>query len=190
MNIKGHFKTITRHKILVTKTCFKVGLYKQGILHDLSKYSPKEFIPGCRYYQGFRSPIAREKEINGVSMGWLHHKGKYPHHFEYWLDIDVNTKQIQGMKMKKKYVAEMCIDRICASKNYQNEKYTDESALIYYLNGKDKTIMHPETAFLLEYLLRKLADQGEDVLFRYMKKVLLKNREGDYHVVDGKLILD
>ena len=35
-----HFKTITHHKILVAKGCFRVGLYRQGLLHDMSKYSP------------------------------------------------------------------------------------------------------------------------------------------------------
>ena len=51
MNIKGHFETITRHKLLVMKYCFACGLYEQGLAHDLSKYSPAEFIPGCIYYQ-------------------------------------------------------------------------------------------------------------------------------------------
>ena len=31
-----HFKTITKHKILVANGCFQVGLYWQGIVHDLS----------------------------------------------------------------------------------------------------------------------------------------------------------
>ena len=66
-NLKGHFCTITHHKMLVMKTCFKVGLYKQGLLHDLSKYTPIEFIPGIIYYQGDRSPINREKELNNCS---------------------------------------------------------------------------------------------------------------------------
>ena len=44
MNIKGHFETITRHKLLVMKYCFACGLYEQGLAHDLSKYSPTEFI--------------------------------------------------------------------------------------------------------------------------------------------------
>ena len=56
MNIKGHFETITRHKLLVMKYCFECGLYQQGLTHDLSKYSPTEFIPGCIYYQGDHSP--------------------------------------------------------------------------------------------------------------------------------------
>ena len=57
MNIKGHFETITRHKLLVMKYCFECGLYEQGLAHDLSKYSPTEFIPGCIYYQGDHSPM-------------------------------------------------------------------------------------------------------------------------------------
>ena len=44
MNIKGHFETITRHKLLVMKYCFACGLYEQGLAHDLSKYSlPSSF---------------------------------------------------------------------------------------------------------------------------------------------------
>ena len=41
-----HFKTITHHKILVAKGCFRVGLYRQGLLHDMSKYSPSEVSRG------------------------------------------------------------------------------------------------------------------------------------------------
>ena len=32
-----HLKTITRHKWLVMQGCFQVGLYWQGLTHDLSK---------------------------------------------------------------------------------------------------------------------------------------------------------
>ena len=37
INAVKHFITITRHKNLVLAGCFKIGLYKQGLLHDLSK---------------------------------------------------------------------------------------------------------------------------------------------------------
>ncbi|NYC52855.1 hypothetical protein DE171_005392 [Clostridium beijerinckii] len=40
------------------------------------------------------------------------------------------------MKMPVNYVVEMFIDRVCASKNYLKEKYTDESPLSYYENRK------------------------------------------------------
>ena len=35
MNIKGHFETITRHKLLVMKYCFACGLYEQGLALSL-----------------------------------------------------------------------------------------------------------------------------------------------------------
>ena len=56
MKVYQHFKTITYHKWLVMKGCFSIGLYKQGICHDLSKYSPTEFFVGARFFQGNRSP--------------------------------------------------------------------------------------------------------------------------------------
>lgn len=190
MDFFGHLRTINHHKMLVTKTCFKVGLYWQGICHDLSKYHPIEFIPGIIYYQGNRSPINREKEIKGYSRGWLHHKGRNQHHFEYWIDYSISPRGLVGMKMPKKYVAEMVIDRICASKNYMKEDYDDSSALEYYVNGKDMMLIHKESDFLARYLLTMLAKRGEDYLLRYMKKVLLRHRNRDYHVKNGRLILE
>lgn len=94
------------------------------------------------------------------------------------------------MKMPKKYVAEMVIDRICASKNYMKEDYNDSSALEYYVNGKDMMLIHKESDFLARYLLTMLAKRGEDYLLRYMKKVLLRHRNRDYHVKNGRLILE
>ena len=51
-----HLKTITKHRWLVLKGCFQVGLYWQGLTHDLSKYSPTEFWIGAKYYQDTRQP--------------------------------------------------------------------------------------------------------------------------------------
>ena len=61
-----HFKTITRHRWLVRQGCFAVGLYWQGLTHDLSKYSPTEFRVGARFYQGTRSPNAAERDERAI----------------------------------------------------------------------------------------------------------------------------
>jgi len=177
--VVGHFKTITKHKILVMKYCFRVGLYKQGILHDFSKYMPTEFLVGCRYYQGTRSPNNAEREVKGYSAAWLHHKGRNKHHFEYWIDysLKMGKTPMEGMKMPRKYVAEMLIDRIAASKVYNGNSYTNHDSLAYYLRGKQHYMMHPETAKQLEALLRILDEAGEDVLFRYVKKVFLRGKQ-------------
>ena len=72
MHIWGHFKTITKHKLMVMKYCFRIGLYRQGLLHDLSKYSWTEFSVGCKYYQGNRSPNNAEREDTGLSLSLIH----------------------------------------------------------------------------------------------------------------------
>lgn len=58
----GHLKTITHHRHLVMRGCFRMGLIWQGLTHDLSKYSPTEFFAGVRYFQGSRSPNTAERE--------------------------------------------------------------------------------------------------------------------------------
>ena len=128
-----HFKTITHHRHLVRQYCFRLGLYYQGLTHDLSKYSPSEFWRGVKYYQGYRSPNDAERRENGVSLAWLHHKGRNRHHFEYWIDYcigDDGKVYMGGCKMPLKYVAEMFCDRIAACKVYQGDKYTDGLRLL------------------------------------------------------------
>lgn len=172
-----HFKTITRHKIYVMKGCFRVGLYRQGLLHDLSKYSPTEFLVGCKYYQGTRSPNNAEREERGYSSAWLHHKGRNKHHYEYWIDYGLDgSAALTGMKMPVRYVVEMFLDRIAASKVYKGEKYKDSDPLEYYMNGKAGEMMHPETRTLLEKLLHMLAEQGEEKTYQYIRKEVLKKR--------------
>ena len=82
-----HLSTIRRHRKEVRKNCFACGLYKQGLLHDLSKYSLAELKPSITYFTGNKSPYFAEKKDRGYSLGWLHHKGKNKHHWEYWYDM-------------------------------------------------------------------------------------------------------
>jgi hypothetical protein len=152
------------------KGCFRIGLYRQGLMHDMSKYSPTEFLVGAKYYQGTRSPNNAEREVIGYSSAWLHHKGRNKHHFEYWLDYMLPPKRgIGGMKMPEKYVFEMFVDRVSASKTYLGEKYDTSQPLAYYENGLAGTILHPETAALLHKLLKMLAEKGEEETYRYIR---------------------
>ena len=130
MNIRGHFDTITHHKLLVMKYCFACGLYRQGLTHDLSKYSPTEFIPGCIYYQGDHSPNEAERQAKGYTAAWLHHKGRNRHHLEYWIDYGTTKTGLTGMKIPLRYICEMVCDRIAASQIYLGDRYTDASASV------------------------------------------------------------
>lgn len=176
MDFIGHFRTITKHKLLVMRHCFQMGLYRQGLTHDLSKYLPSEFLVGAKYYQGTRSPNNAEREAKGYSAAWLHHKGRNKHHFEYWIDYSLEEPhhRMAGMRMPRKYVAEMLADRIAASKVYGGESYTQHDPLNYFRKGQDHYMIHPKTKRELEFLLRYLDRYGEEACFRYAKNVYLK----------------
>ena len=178
MNILGHLKTITKHHNLVMGYCFRAGLYQQGLLHDLSKLSPEEFLVGAKYYQGTRSPNNAEREATGVSRAWLHHKGRNKHHYEYWIDYDMNAPEgrgLGGMQMPRKYVAEMIFDRVSASRVYKGDAYTDRSPLEYFLAAKERSwYIHPVTLQQMEFLLTMWAERGEDYTVNYIRRVFLR----------------
>lgn len=168
-NLFGHFNTITKHRHLVIKHCKKCGILWQGLRHDLSKYTPTEFLVGVRYYKGSKSPNEGEREAYGYSLAWIHHKGRNKHHFEYWCDYDRVTKVMTPVKMPLPYVKEMFCDRVAASKVYQGEKYSQSHPLAYFTKGKATRMIHPETSLLLEGWLETLAAEGEDAAFRQIR---------------------
>ena len=171
-----HLRTINAHRREVRKNCFAIGLYWQGLTHDLSKYSWTEFSMGAKYYQGNRSPNDAEREDKGYTSAWLHHKGRNKHHLEYWIDYSVDkSKGLVGCRMPERYVLEMFCDRIAACRVYLGDKYTDASAYDYYIKGTGTRIgllIHAETAAELEKMLRMLKDEGEEAAFAYVRKWL------------------
>lgn len=171
-----HFKTITYHRWLVREGCFRVGLYWQGLIHDISKYSPTEFRSGIRYYQGTRSPNAAERELKGYSEAWMHHKGCNRHHYEYWTDMSLETRNYEPVPVPRKYLVEMVMDRRAACLVYEGKNYTPGSALNYLLRSREKDLMHPETKRQLEYILTMLRDAGEQETFRYLRQSVLKGK--------------
>ena len=174
MHLFDHLRTVHTHRRLVRHYCLKLGLVWQGLTHDLSKYSPTEFWRSVKYYQGNRSPNDAERIANGVSLSWLHHKGRNRHHFEYWTDYGVSGEGIIGVEMPKKYVAEMFCDRLAASKVYRGQDFQPGDPYQFFQYGKKKRLlMHPATSELLETILIVLRDQGEDAAFDYVRREVL-----------------
>ena len=141
--------TITRHRHKVMYHCLRCGILWQGMRHDLSKYSPTEFLPGARFYLGDRSPTEGERREYGYSKAWMH----------------------QAVEMPLKYVKEMFCDRVAAGKIYLDDKYTNDNPIEYFLKGNAKTSMHPNTAKLLEGWLMMLQQEGEEKTFAYIKNL-------------------
>ena len=172
MHIIKHFKTITKHKLVVMKLCFKSGLYKQGLLHDLSKYSFIEFFNGAKYYQGTYSPNYNERKAKGYSEAWMHHKGRNKHHCEYWVDVNPDSNCYEPVKMPKRYLVESICDRIAATKIYSGKGFTRDGALNYFYKEKDYIPMHNETKLEMERLLILYKYSNEKEFFKYLKKYI------------------
>lgn len=176
-----HTKSILLHKKYVMYYCCKVGLFWQGVSHDLSKFSITEFIPGVKYYNGKCSPNSLQKKKEGFSSSWLHHKNSNKHHYEYWLDYSDHKynetgEKISAIKMPNKYLVEMFCDRVAACRVYRGNSFSNSDPLNYYLERRECMIIHDKTRKDLEKLLKILAVYGEDKAFRYARYLLNSDR--------------
>ena len=171
-----HFKTITHHRWLVRGGCFRVGLIWQGLTHDLSKYSLTEFRNGAIYYQGTRSPNTAEREEKGYSEAWMHHKGRNRHHYEYWTDMNRQSRNYESVPMPRKYLVEMVMDRRAACIVYQGKYYHPGSELEYFMKSRERLLMHPQTQRELAYILTMLRDEGEKTTFHYLRQAVLTGK--------------
>ena len=90
------------------------------------------------------------------------------------------------MAMPRKYVVEMLMDRIAASKTYRGSAYTDQDPLDYYKSAKEPPMIHPKTKAQLEKLLTMLAEEGEEKTFAYVRSVVLKKGRRKAGTKQGK----
>lgn len=159
-NAAKHFILITHHRWVVFKLCCKIGEPWRGFLHDLSKYSPTEFLEGIKYYVGDHSPIQEEKKDRGYSKAWLHHKGRNKHHFEYWID---HRAPEPTPVIPYKYAAEMICDKLAAGIVYEGKNWTKEFELSYW-ESKEKNVveMNPKMRDFVTEVFEEVAKHGID----------------------------
>ena len=174
MKLLKHLATITRHKLLVMKLCFKCGLYRQGLLHDISKYSIIELKAGAKYYQGNRSPNGIQRELLGYSSAWLHHKGRNKHHWEYW--VDFNRDGVIPAKMPINYIVEMFCDRIAATMVYKGKDYNNQAPLDYYNKTRSYYVIEASTDEAIKDMLTYLADNDLGKTIKYIRHNYLNNK--------------
>ncbi|MBP3729185.1 MAG: catalase [Lachnospiraceae bacterium] len=166
--IRRHLRTILHHRHLVFSHCRRCGLFWQGLVHDLSKFSPTEFLTGARYFQGTQSPNDAERRAQGASFAWMHHKGRNRHHYEYWTDYRSGEKEprIAAVPMPNRYIIEMLCDRVAACETYYKDKFDRSQPLAYFEHCKTDSLMHPVTAKKLRALLQLYAEIGEETFDR------------------------
>lgn len=168
-----HLKKILVHKYWVFRYCCKAGIPVQGLLHDLSKFSPVEFFESVKYYQGDSSPIDACKKANGYSKAWLHHKGRNPHHYEYYIDNFDNGGT--PLQMPFKDAVELICDYLGAGKAYMGDTFSYEAEYNWWLNKKNKPLlMHNQTKQFIEICLCKLKNNSENYKNIFNKKSLFE----------------
>lgn len=178
--------TIMVHKACVAFFCFKAKLYWRGIVHDLSKFHPKEFLESIQYYDGNVSPTVGAKKEKGWSEAWQHHKGSNPHHHEYWVDdVDYGMKML---RMPFDDVMELICDGLGACIAY-NRKLTGlyQSEWSWWINGPmKKATMHPHTRMFIHAMLKQMKEENSsqclDPILAKMEYDALANRLEDVPV--------
>jgi len=168
-NFFGHLKTVIMHKHLVFKYCCRVGIPLQGLVHDLSKFSPAEFRPSVHYFKGTSSPIGAERREKGYSSAWLHHKAINKHHWEYWVEFrDDGTEYY--VKMPMRFVKEMLCDWLSAGKTYNRKTWQQHFPLDYFHAHESYYKLNPETKAFALKVLEMIKSEGEDAALDWLRK--------------------
>ena len=136
----NHWKTIRLHRKWVRYYCFLAGIPWRGLVHDLSKYSPIEFFESARYWTGVDSPINHAKKRQGISYGWLHHKGHNSHHYEYYMD-NFDDGGVARLMSKKDFTELVC-DYLGAAHAYNHDEFSYANELQWWINKHDKCAMN------------------------------------------------
>jgi len=104
--IYKHGRHLLRHKWYVFLECVRLGIPLQGILHDLSKLTPAEFLPYTEhFYAGEKPPSEMSPEMK---VAWLHHIHCNPHHWDAWLLPKEDGYDV--LEMPLRYRKEMLAD--------------------------------------------------------------------------------
>ena len=167
----GHFCTVCRHKYYVFLFCCKAGIPWQGLIHDMSKFSPEEFWESVKYYQGNDSPINACKKANGISYAWLHHRGRNKHHYLYW--VDDFDKGMIPKQMLFKYALEMICDFLAAGKAYSKDKFTLKSEYEWWEKNHPTYEIHKQTKKFVDMMMKELAEKEslEPLNYKHAKRI-------------------
>ena len=176
-----HLSTVLKHKYYVFTFCCKARIPWRGIKHDMSKFSPAEFIPNVKYAQKGVSPIDVQKVLFGYASSWFHHKGRNTHHYEYWMDNFDNGCYVTRMPVMD--TIECTCDMLAANRVYNGKSSREfESLWNFWTKKRIGIAMHPDVVrFLDEVFFYIKTNRSFDIL---NKKELIKRYNS---IVDSNL---
>lgn len=150
-----YFKYVVEHKWNVMIECFKMGCFIHGILHDLSKFRPSEFIPYAKFfYSKNRSKNHKKSDEGDINFqkGWCHHQKRNKHHWNYWVSV-TRVNEIVPIPMPKKYIKHMIADWRGMSRKFGG------TAKKYYKENQHDMILHHKTKKIIwSFILTEVLD--------------------------------
>ncbi len=163
MKFWNYLKYLARHKYYVSQECIKHGLIWRGLVHDLSKFRPQEFIPYMNYFYGRRPnglpiSITSKRDAAGYykptdtgdskfDFAWLLHQKRNRHHWQWWT-LPEDDGGLKLLEIQEPYLTEMICDWMGAGKaqgkhSPANDPYQETRK--WWETNNHKMSIHPNT---------------------------------------------
>ncbi|MCR5079079.1 MAG: DUF5662 family protein [Bacilli bacterium] len=154
-----HLRTILKHRHRVIYNASHCGIFWHSLRHDLSKFSPKEFIPSAKYYAGNMSPIVNQRKANEFfSTICQHHSKRNAHHWEYWCDWFKGNIVMETMPWK--YATECVCDMLSASYTYNKKDFKPDTTYKFFMERSNGIYMTKATREYISWCLSRYAELG------------------------------
>lgn len=169
-----YLKYVLRHKWFVFIECCKLGVPFRGIMHDMSKFMPDEFIPYARYFYGnyksykelhgdqrlvflLSNCLSKEDVKKDFDIAWLKHQKRNPHHWQWWiLHLDDGWEKI--LEMPDEYIKEMVADWRGAGKAIHGF----DDVANWYAMTKDKKSFGKQTREKVDKMIKEISNSQEE----------------------------
>ena len=151
-------KYVIRHKWFVMLACFKHGIPWRGIVHDISKFRPSEWIPYARFFYDPNGNKKTRRDSTGYykptdtgdvafDYAWLLHQKRNKHHWQWWC-LPKDGGGIKVLPMPRKYALEMYCDWVGAGRAQGVDDWYNPGR--WYEANKSKMILHADTVRMVE----------------------------------------
>lgn len=163
-----HFKYTMIHKFWVMVFCFEIGLYKRGIMHDMSKFRLSEFVPYAKHFFGKPIPdecwhgdvrnvvpyeATHEYYKTSFDKAWLRHQNRNSHHWHFFVSINYEG-ELKLLDMEWDDILEMLCDWRSAAKSKGTSDGSWKATLNYYNENKHRMMLSDNTRWKVEYVLK------------------------------------
>jgi len=147
---------VLKHKFFVFCYMAQYGMYYAGFMHDMSKFTRREFMAYVRFFEeegasrshGYTiEEIGNKKVLDEFNRARDWHKTHNPHHWEYW----VTTEKVNEMPYDK------VVEMICDWRSVAKVLRHNSDASPWYKSQCNSIKLAKRTRIVVEYIVLKEA---------------------------------